>query len=292
MKVIYPKTLLSILLLGSLTACSSGLSGNQPKYKISDQDTQKWIERGNQVEQCVFQKEYKNKTFNQLSVEERMLHNNGVFQSTLAEVIGLDNAQIVLNDPASTQYLKQQYDKFNHSNPTDFDKSWCDEMRASYQQALKKMHVEKKKQEKEQLARQQQEEKERRAQDEFYASREGQAHLAQQRILAEQQRMQQQALLQQQAYQQQMLAQQRAYQQQLAAQQAAQSTTAFDVFNQAVHTMNSITQSMQQTANAYNQAAESMARVNAGYNNSWNQSQNSSTTCYRLANGIVRCNHH
>lgn len=237
----------------------------QPKYKISDEDTKKWIVEGNKREQCVFAKQYKNKSFKDLSPIEQQLHFNGVINASLVEVVGINNAQIIFSDPASQEYAKSQYSKFNHSEPVKFDQQWCSQQKKAYAQALKQLKREYEKEKKEALARQKQEEKERKARADYYASPQGQADLARQQ------------------YQQALLAQQRAYEQALAEQRQQQDFQNFtNILNQSI---NGITNSMNQSANLINSMANSMPRYQ------YQPQQSSSTTCYRLADGIVRCNH-
>lgn len=263
------KLLPLIISASMLAACSST---PHPKYKISDADTQRWIEKGNQVEQCVFAKEYRQKNFNTLSQEEQFLHNRGVYENTLIDTIGLANAQLLMSDPASKQYLSQQYQKFNHANPTTFDQNWCNAQKQNYQQALKQVRAEMKKQQAEETARKQQEEKERKAQEAFYSSKEGQAYLAQQQLLAQQQKMQQQqAILQQQHYQQ------------MAAIQSRNDT--LSLMNSVNNSLANAANSMQQRANAMTQMATSMPVYQ------YTPQQRSTTTCHTLPGGIVRCNH-
>ncbi|MDO4698520.1 MAG: DUF5358 family protein [Pasteurellaceae bacterium] len=239
---------------------------SKPKYKISDEDTRRWIVEGNKFEQCLFPKEYSKGTFNRLSDEEKYLHDIFVYGKSLENTIGSIHSQTIFNDRPSFNYLfVQQFPKFNHSKKVAFDKQWCETVKKEYKQSLTQVKAEVKKAKERELARQKQEEKERKARADYYASPQGQADLARQQ------------------YQQALLAQQRAYEHALAEQRQQQDFQNFtNTLNQSI---SGITNSMNQRANLINSMANSMPRYQ------YQPPQNSSTTCYRLANGIVRCNH-
>ncbi|MEH8031639.1 DUF5358 family protein [Gallibacterium anatis] len=259
----FKKLLLSSLVL-VLTACSAS-----PKYKISDEDAKKWIIEGNKVEQCLFPKEYKAKNFNSLSQEERYLQAMGAL-NTLAQVIGMHNYQLIGSDFLSKQYLQKQYEKFNHSNPISFDPKWCNALKKDYQIALKQIREQQKKQKAEELARRKQAAKEEAARKAFYATPEGQAYLARQQLIAQQQAMQAQMAMQQQQILQQ--------QQELRQQQV----------------MNAINSGLQSIANQMNQNTNMINSMTNQMRNSmptYQYQAPSSTTCYQLMGGTVRCNH-
>lgn len=269
-------TTLSLLML--LAGCQN-LSGPKIAYKLSDEDAKKWIIEGNKVEQCVFAKEYQAKNFNNLSNEEKFLYQNGVLNSTLANIIGIQNFQMIQNDPASQQYTMVQYQKFNHSEKATFDPQWCEAQKRDYNQALKQLKAEIKKRNSEQIAKEKELERQRKAEADFYASKEGQAYLAQQQLMVQQQNLQNQMALQQQA-------QRIAYERQLAAERAARQRAEFqDLSNTIINGLNDMNNSVSQTTQMINSMTQSMPRYQ------YQPQQSSSTTCYSLTNGIVRCNH-
>ncbi|MGX2975831.1 DUF5358 family protein [Ursidibacter arcticus] len=242
----------SLVMLSFLALVGCGSSNYQtyyqqaePKYKISDEDTKKWIVEGNKRKQCVFAKQYKNKNFNNLSEIEKQLHFSVVQASSLIEVIGRNNVQIIDNDSASKNYLIAQYNKFNHSDPVLFDQKWCAQQKREYAQVLKQAKREQEKRKKEEIARKQKEEQERKAREAYLRTPAGQAELARQQQLA---------------YQQQMLAQQRAYQQQMLEmqRQAAQQAQFQEFSNQVNSSLQGITRTMQHNTQLINEATRSM----------------------------------
>lgn len=272
-------TALSTILF--LAGCQNLGSFGAPKmaYKLSDEDAKKWIIEGNKIEQCVFPKEYASKNFNNLSLEERQLYFNGVMLMSLASVIGGQNVNLIRSDVASSQYAESQYNKFNHSEKAIFDPQWCEVQKQSYRQALKQVRENMAKQKAQALTQQKEAERQRKAEAEFYSSKEGQAYMAQQQIMAQQQAMQNQIQLQQ--------------QQQMQEQRAAYEQAQFQQFSNAItNGINSMSQMYQQRAAATNALTQSMMATpmpTPVYRNSPQSS--SSSTCYPLPGGIVRCNH-
>lgn len=214
----------------------------EPKYKISDEDTKKWIIVGNKREQCVFSKLYKNKNFNELSPIEQQLYFNGVFWGSLAEVIGIDNVKIIASDPASLNYTGARYDKFNHTDPVHFDQQWCTKEKKEYVQALKRLKLEQEKQKKEELVRKRKAEKERKAREAYLATPQGQAELSRQQIAVQHQQM----MAQQQKMYNLMLAQQKAAQDQAYwQQQQQQQMMQQQQFNQNMQMLNQMNNQFQ-----------------------------------------------
>lgn len=254
------KTYVVAVIITFLTACSST---NIATFKISDIETKKWIEEGNKAEQCLFYKQWKQSKFNGLSDEEHHLYTKYVHQIPLIKIIGLNNFQTITRNLESQQYTSQQYLKFNHSNKTDFDKKWCDNLKSQYKQELSQIRIEIKQQKaqaeaqrKAELARQKQAEKERKAREAYLRTPAGQAELARQQQLAYQQQM----LAQQQAYQQQMLEMQR---------QAAQQAEFQQFSNQLNSTLQGITRTMQQSTQMYNNATSNMRQSCQNIGQGW-----------------------
>ncbi|MFA9499312.1 DUF5358 family protein [Mannheimia sp. E30BD] len=252
------KIKIGLLIMSSaiLSACTNNslynslLTSSEPKYKISDEDIKKWIIEGNKIEQCIFNKEYRNNDFSKLTKIEQALHNKEVYLNTLISVIGENNVQIISSDPASQRYIEQQLQKFNHSESAKFDKKWCQDVKRNYQMELNKLKAEQKaqaalmkKRQLEEQKRQEQLEKESAARQAYYATPQGQAALVQQQMLAQQQAMQQQMAAQQ--------------QQMYEAQQ-------WNQLNQQIQNMNqSIQQSNQQMMQMYNNRTKNVSCYNA-----------------------------
>ena len=174
---------LILIAIFTLSACSLS---PQPAYKISDIHTQTFIMQNNALAKCLFPNEFKTQKMGTLSEENKMLYT--AMQATLLEgIIGKNNINIVLNDPLSLQYFSQQYWKFNNSAVPNFDEAWCKEAKSAYK-ATYKIAKEKVKQQK----------AEQKAREAYLASPAGQAELAQQRMLMQQQQMHNEMMVQQQ----------------------------------------------------------------------------------------------
>ncbi|OOF77153.1 hypothetical protein BKG96_08810 [Rodentibacter caecimuris] len=230
---------------------------NSPKYEISDENTKKWVLEGNKVEQCIFSKEWKAGNFNKLSDEERYLHQKYVYEMTLGQVISPNNIHLIGSDSASQVYLHQQFLKFNHGNKIEFDKNWCNNLKAQYKNELiqVKNYVKQQKaqalaQQKELKRQQAQAEKERKAREAYLRTPQGQAELA---------------------YQQQMLEQQRQYQQQmLAAQRQAAEQAAFQQLSNTINSgLQSVTQTIQRNTQLINQMNQNMRSSCQSIGNGW-----------------------
>ncbi|MFZ7241208.1 DUF5358 family protein [Avibacterium avium] len=260
----FKKLLLSSLVL-VLTACSAS-----PKYKISDEDARKWIAEWNQVLLCLYPKGYKTQNFNTLSPEENHI-NNLISEHMGKQIIGLNNYQLMQSDLASLAYLNKQFEKLKgYVNIPPVDPKRCNEFKKAYQIALKQVREQQKKQKAEELARRKQAAKEEAARKAFYATPEGQAYLARQQLIAQQQAMQAQMAMQQQQILQQ--------QQELRQQQV----------------MNAINSGLQSIANQMNQNTNMINSMTNQMRNSmptYQYQAPSSTTCYQLMGGTVRCNH-
>ena len=268
-------TAISALLL--LTGCQN-LTSHQIAYKLSDEDAKKWVVEGNKIEQCLFAKEYQTRNFNNLSDEERQLLWKGVVNE-LSLIIGGQNAQLIDNDLASARYARSQFQKFNHSEQAMFESQWCDALKRDYSQALKQLRAEIKKRKAEETAREKNLERQRKAEAVNYIRTVKGAYLAQQQPMLQQQNLQTQVELQQQA-------QRMAYERQLAAERAERQSEEFQDFVISMqNSINGVTNSMAQTTQMINSMTQSMPRYQ------YQPQQSSSTTCYRITSGIVRCNH-
>lgn len=255
----------TILLVGCGT--NNAYYQQNPQYKISDEDTKKWIVEGNKIEQCLFSKQRKNKSFNSLPDIEKQLHFNKVIIGSLVNTIGVDNARLAMSDPVSIEYTQKQFKKFNHTELVNFDAKWCKTEKREYAKALETAKQERKKQEKEALARKEQAEKERKAREAYLATPQGQADLARQQ------------------YQQALLAQQQMYQQQLEAQRESYQWQ--QLGNTITNSLNNLANTMNQQANMYNSMTRSMPVYQ------YQPPSSSSSTCYSygIGNSMIHCKH-
>lgn len=182
-------------MIKKLTALSATLflAGCQgmlgPAYKLSDEDAQKWINFGNEIEQCLFPKEWKAQNFDSLSNEERQLYFRAI-NNALMYIIGNQNWQKLMNDPMSRQYAYRQWDKFNHNRPTSFDAKACQAAKKQFNKELKQLRM--------QI---QEEQRKRQELEAYYRTPAGQMELTRQQMAQQHREMmaQQNAILQQQA---------------------------------------------------------------------------------------------
>lgn len=253
------------------------IESTEPRYKLSDIDAQHWIIESNKVEQCLFYNEWKNHNFYNLSKEEKDLLNYFVNLKTLIRLIGEDSFKIIQLDKKSQEYADFKFRKFNHSEPVIFDNTWCQSLKSEYAISLNKLRAQIKAQREQEKAKQQQAEKERIAREAFLATPQGQAYLAQQQMIARQQAMQYQ--------QQQMLQQQMAAQAQLERQQAWQ-----DLNNSIQQSTQSLTNTLNNNTQMINNTNHQMMMRNNQMMQNW-APNNGTIDCYRLGDGIARCNY-
>ncbi|WP_373777256.1 DUF5358 family protein [Glaesserella sp.] len=170
--------LITFTLTTFLTACSSfsGLGFHThtdgPRYKIADEDVKKWIVERNKTEQCLYPKDIRSNR-GTLSDGQLFLYQMAVYQHTLNNVIGTRDYDIIMLDPASQQYLAKKLQQFNHTKSVQFEKAWCDNLKAEYKQAIQQTKATIKKQQSEQEAKElevkkQQTKKEQKIREEAY----------------------------------------------------------------------------------------------------------------------------
>ncbi|OOF86221.1 DUF5358 family protein [Rodentibacter ratti] len=260
-----------------LTACSLGNVGNsvssEPKFKISEEQMKAFILEGNNIEQCIYPKlkglsftEATHKVYNKMTPIE--LYVIGKLRAKkLKEIIGEKNYSLGSNDQLSENYFLQMFNRLNNQI-ANINSKECNQLKKEYQSELGQTKKEYENfQEQERIARkqaqqnQQRLEAEQRARAAYYNSPAGQAEIQRQQIIAHQQQI-------------------------LANQRAAQQAAEWQRLNQTISNgFQSVTNTMNQNTNMINSMTNSMSRYQ------YNPPQNSSTTCYRLATGIVRCNH-
>lgn len=193
----------------TLSACSLS---PQPAYKISDIHMQNFIMQKNALAQCLFPKEYKAQKINALSDENKMLYE--AMQTVILDgIIGKNNLHIIFTEPLSYRYFAQQYFKWDNSNIVNFDAAWCKQIKDTYK-ATYKLAKDKVRQQK----------AEQKAREAYLASPAGQAELAQQRMLMQQQQMHNQMMVQQQRMHTDMQIQQQQMQMQMQMQQQQMQT--------------------------------------------------------------------
>ena len=195
----------------------------------------------------------------------------------LIEIIGHDNAATMIRDFDSLSYysgkilnLRKSVSEKSHSLPTHD----CNKVKQEFQFAVATLEQEKANQ---QAVRQAQLAKEEQARQTFYAMPQGQAYLAQQRLLQQQQAMQYQ--------QQQMLAQQRMQQEQQARQQAWQ-----DLGNTIQQSAQSLTNTLNNNTQMMNNMSNQIQMNNQQMMQNWGGNRGGSINCYNLGS-ITRCNY-
>lgn len=176
--------------LSAILLLSGCLGTPEPAYKLSDEDAQKWIVVANQIEQCLFPKEWKAQNFNSLSNEEKHLYFNGLIPNSLMHIIGNQNWQVLMGDYNSRQYANAQWIKFNHSQAVNFDAKWCQTQKQSYNNDLKQFRAQIK-----------EEERKRQELEAYYRTPAGQMELMRQQMAQQHKEMmaQQNEILRQQA---------------------------------------------------------------------------------------------
>lgn len=231
------KKSLMVLSICMLVGCSSSnvYSSAKPLYKISDEETKKWIIEGNKFEQCLFPKVVEKQTLSHLSKEEQFLHDLFVWGKSLQNIVGDNIAKTIFNDNASKNYAKKKIIKFNHTQKAEFSKQWCANVKKEYNTGLKHLKIEIKKAKEAELARQKQAEKVRKTREAYLKTPAGQMELA--RMQQERQHQEMMAL------QRQQLAQQRAMQDQMEWQQFNQQ---LNQFNQQIQQINQSNMQMMQ----------------------------------------------
>lgn len=261
-----------------LTSCSLGNVGinsmsSEPIFKISEEQMKDFILEGNNIEQCIYPKlkglsfgEATNKVYNQLTPVEVYVISK-LKANKLREIVGEKNYYLGSNEQLSQNYFLQMFNRLNNQI-ANINQKECNQLKKEYQSELKQAKKEYEKfQEQERIARkqaqqnQQKLEAEQRARAAYYNSPAGQAEIQRQQIIAQQQQI-------------------------LANQRAEQQAAEWQRLNQTISNgLQSVTNTMNQNTNMINSMINSMPRYQ------YNPPQNSSTTCYRLATGIVRCNH-
>ncbi|MFQ1023166.1 DUF5358 family protein [Avibacterium paragallinarum] len=102
------KYLLLSLSIAILAGCAS------PKYKISDQDLNRWIGTANDIEQCINPNLTNQAAYSLLSKDEyRLLVQYA--QDTLKEMIGSYNYNIMRNDAESYAYYLKRSNELNNN---------------------------------------------------------------------------------------------------------------------------------------------------------------------------------
>lgn len=199
------KKLVAISSLFILAGCQN-FGSSQILYKISDEDTKKWVIEMNKLEQCLFPQEYKAQNFRSLSTEEHMLLNNAKF-NLLRQIILPGYVYTIKTDSLSNTYAIYQFQRFKHYEKVSFDTQWCQTQKKDYNLALKQARAEIKKQKAEELVRekevkkkQAEAERKRKELEAYYRTPAGQMELSRQQMARQHQEMmaQQQAMYRQQ----------------------------------------------------------------------------------------------
>lgn len=254
MKKLFKVSALSLTLC-SLTACSLLA---QPAYKITDDESYRWGQNSYKDYLCLMSKPSKfGKAWqNALKLGEPLdqIKKKRVFVTMdggLERTVGKFKAALIKTDRPSNSYALSKTYIYNQG-VAHTENSQLNQSECTQ---IVKFYDKKFDQQQEQIRLAEQR---RKAEQAFYASPQGQAYLAQQQLLN----------------------------QQLAAQAAAVEAAKFRQLNQSMQNLaNTVIQGQQNLAQQYNNMATSMPR----YQFQPPQQQRLSTTCYRIANGIVQC---
>ncbi|MBE2893628.1 hypothetical protein [Spirabiliibacterium falconis] len=255
-----------------LTGCGSNFMNysSTPKYRVTDQEIEQALKLyfgrlGCQYPQLQGQTYADaNKLMNKLVTKEIDKHMRDLILSvSFGDALGRSNYTILMSDPYSQQYLVNKFgNKLNSKERIVLagKKSECESVRKNWKKQKQQELVKKRQAEKEALARKRQAEKEEKARQAFYSTPQGQAYLAQQRMMAQQQAMQQRAIAQRNAE----LEAQRRY----AEMQALNNSMA--ELNNTIQRTNQNNMNMYNQMNQYNQ----MQQMNRSLNNINNSLQN------------------
>lgn len=250
MKKLFKVSALSLTLC-SLTACSLL---EQPAYKITDDEAYRWGQNAFKDYLCLMSKPSKfGKAWQNALKQGKALNDIKVsvtMDGGLERTVGISKYTTIKADYPSARYAESK--KYILTQGVDSVKYIFNQSECT---RIIKFYDKKFDQQQEQIRLAEQR---RKAEQAFYASPQGQAYLAQQQLLN----------------------------QQLAAQAAAVEAAEFRQLNQSMQNLaNTVIQGQQNLAQQYNNMAASMPR----YQFQPPQQQRLSTTCYRIANGIVQC---
>lgn len=253
MKKLFKVSALSLTLC-SLTACSLL---EQPAYKITDNEAYRWGQNVFKDLACLtykpskFGKAWQNAVQQGESLDEIKSKMTFVaMDGGLERTVGISKYTTIKADHPSARYAASK--KYIYDQGVKSVKYIFNQSECT---RIVKFYDKKFDQQQEQIRLAEQR---RKAEQAFYASPQGQAYLAQQQLLN----------------------------QQLAAQAAAVEAAKFRQLNQSMQNLaNTVIQGQQNLAQQYNNMAASMPR----YQFQPPQQQRLSTTCYRIANGIVQC---
>ncbi|MBE2897069.1 hypothetical protein HPC38_09320 [Pasteurellaceae bacterium HPA106] len=252
-----------------LTGCGSNFMNysSAPKYKVTDNEAFFILGAYYNGLACIYPK-IKNKTYNQAQElisnmktgEKEATAIFGMFFITSTNTIGTYKTNIIINDPNSFNYLRDRFFMIAGDKLLLKDYKNCPDAKKRWNELNKLAATSIKERKNKELAQKRQAEKEEKARQAFYSTPQGQAYLAQQRMLAQQQAMQQRAIAQRNAE----LEAQRRY----AEMQALNNSMA--ELNNTIQRTNQNNMNMYNQMNQYNQ----MQQMNRSLNNINNSLQN------------------
>lgn len=274
------RNLISIATVFVLSACgSTAYQNSRPLYKVSEKETKEFIHRYISTMACL------NVQTNDFTNQASNMAIENLKFSIWRNILNPNDFNTLSTNPASQQYLTNQVNKYfsivEKENPRllyPANSTQCNAIKRQYYQKIQEFTKQLQEQQRQHAERQAQQIREEQARQEFYATPQGQAYLAQQRLINQQQAMQYQ--------QQQMLEQQRVQQERQATQQAWENLG------------NTIQQSAQSLTNTLNNGTQMMNNMNQQMmmNNqmmmqNWNPNRGGSITCHNLGTGLTRCNY-
>lgn len=179
------------------TAVILSSCANKPKTTLTESIIHQFINRSNQIEQCLFPELWVEKdlsvddSYCSASVYRGDLRDLGFAGKTVITAMELEFLQLLIGtqnfEALTLDELEAQVNKFNHNNVFPYNQDWCRRTKISYQQALVTQFD---------AVLFPQTEKQKKAYKVFLALPEGQAYLAQ-RELSEQDQIAQQNLIRQ-----------------------------------------------------------------------------------------------
>lgn len=247
------KKILTLQLIMLTTSCGVLGVKTQNHYEISEIDARNYILQYSAQVGCLGIPKNQNEYF----VQEKMK------MEILDRLIGINNRINMVNNPVSRARFEHLVNRLQmliaNENPAlPITKESCNIMREAYQQSVKSITVQ-----------QEQNAKEAEARRKFYATQEGQAYLAQQRIIQQQQQM-----LQQQYQQEEKNKTVQAWQ---------------NLANTIQQSSQSLTNNLNRTSQMYENATNQL-RIQNQQMQGWGIKQGGTVNCYNYGN-ITRCNY-
>ncbi len=247
------KKILTLQLIMLTTSCGVLGIKNPNHYEMSEIDVRNYLLQYSAQIGCLGIP----RNQNEYLVQEKMK------MEILDRIVGINNRINMVNNPVSRARFESSVKRLQmvleNENPAlPITKESCNFMRETYQQNLNSVTVQ-----------QEQNAKEAEARQKFYATQEGQAYLAQQRIIHQQQQMRQQQ-----------------YQQE---EKNKTSQAWKNLANSIEQSSQSLTNNLNRTSQMYENATNQL-RIQNQQMQGWGAKQGGTVNCYQYGN-ITRCNY-